>query len=300
MFDFHSIYNARSVSDALSALDAKPDAQIIAGGTDVLIKLREQLHEQKRHTDPPDVDIVSIHDVPELRGIDLVGGDIVIKPCTTFAEINENPIVREHIPILAHAVDQVGGPQIRHMGTIGGNISNGVTSADSAPSLFVLNAMLELRSSRGVRIMPIQQFYLSAGKVALQKGEILTAIIIEQSQYINTGGHYIKYAMREAMDIATLSCAVLCRLSDDKRVLEDVRISYGVAAPVPIRCPKTEAQLKGLSMPDAIDVMTENVVTEVNPRTSWRASREFRLQLVKELGVRAFKEAVRQAGGEAL
>ena len=101
------------------------------------------------------------------------------------------------------------------------------------------------------------------------------------------------------MDIATLGCAVLCELSDDKKSLKDLRLAYGVAGPVPMRCLKTEELLKGQVISgDLFKKLSESAKSEVNPRTSWRASKEFRLQLVGELCVRALKESIIRAGGK--
>ncbi|MBO7667869.1 MAG: FAD binding domain-containing protein, partial [Firmicutes bacterium] len=125
MFDFENITLAKSVEEAVAALAADETARVISGGTDVLIKIREGKL--------AGCNLVSIHDIPELHGITLTeDGCIHIGPTTTFAELTNSPIIMERIPILGRAADTVGGPQIRAMGTVGGNISNGVTSADTA------------------------------------------------------------------------------------------------------------------------------------------------------------------------
>ena len=127
----------------------------------------------------------------------------------------------------------MGGPQIRNIGTIGGNTCNGVTSADSASTLHAYDAIVELTGPDGVRRQPIREFYIKAGKVDIRPGEIQTAILIEKDSYTDTFGHYIKYAMRNAMDIATLGTSVNVRLSADKKTVERARVAFGVAG----RCP---------------------------------------------------------------
>ena len=189
---------------------------------------------------------------------------------------------------------------MRNIGTIGGNVCNGVTSADSASSLFVLNAVLELTGPEGVRQVPISQFYTGPGKTVRAHDELLTKIRIAKVDYEGFGGHYIKYGKRNAMEIATLGCAALVKLSEDKKRIEELRLAYGVAAPTPVRCAETEAKAAGMELGDALwETIEAGAVSEVNPRTSWRASKEFRLQLVKELGKRAVMQAVIFAGGEA-
>lgn len=292
MYDFNSIYRAKSVEDAINELEKNPESVIISGGSDVLIKIREGKLSG--------CSLVSINGIPDLKGIFMDENEsIVIKPATNFTSITNNPIIQKYIPVLGEAVDQIGGPQIRNMGTIGGNICNGVTSADSASTLFTLNAKLEITGKDGKKIISINDFYVSAGKVDLKPPEILTAIIIEKENYENHYGHYIKYAMRNAMDIATLGCAVLCELSDDKKSLKDLRLAYGVAGPVPMRCLKTEELLKGQVISgDLFKKLSESAKSEVNPRTSWRASKEFRMQLVEELCIRALKKSIIRAGGK--
>lgn len=291
MYDIEKIYQAKSISDAIDALLADPKAIIISGGSDVLIKIREGKL--------AGCSLVSIHGIKELEGIYLEqDGTIVIKPGTSFSHVTYNEIIQKYIPILGNAVDQVGGPQIRNIGTIGGNICNGVTSADSASTLFALNAVVEITGKAGKRTLPIADFYKSAGKVNLEHGELVTAIYISKDNYEGFGGHYIKYAQRNAMDIATLGCAVNVKLTSDKTTIEDMRLAFGVAGPVPMRCHETEKLVKGQKItPELFEQVGKTAITEVNPRTSWRASKEFRLQLVEELSKRALKQAIVFAGG---
>ena len=138
----------------------------------------------------------------------------------------------------------MGGPQIRNVATIGGNICNGAVSGDSASTLFALDALLKLESAEGERIIPIHEFLTPArARCNLRPGEILTTILIPRSSYQGTGGHYIKFAMRRAMDIATLGVAAVCRVRDGR--FTDLRVGLGVAAPVPIRCQEAEDYARG-------------------------------------------------------
>ena len=193
----------------------------------------------------------------------------------------------------------VGGPQIRNIGTIGGNTCNGVTSADSASTLHAYDALMEITGPEGVRVEPIKEFYISAGKVDLKHNEVLTSILIKKESYEGYFGHYIKYAMRNAMDIATTGCSANVKLSADKKTFEDVRIAYGVAAHVPVRAASAEELLKGKAVTEEnIKEFAKLTLNDVHPRTSWRASKELRLHIIEELSLRAVKEAVKLAGGE--
>lgn len=293
MFDIKSFYEAKSVEDAVAALSADPDSEVISGGTDVLIRVREGKDAGKG--------LVSIHNIPELKGVEMdADGTIIIKPATSFSHITNHPMIQKHLNMLGLAVDQVGGPQVRNTATIGGNICNGATSADSASTMCALNAVVVLEGPEGVREIPVTEFYTGPGRTVRKQNEVCTAFRIAREDYEGWEGCYIKYGKRKAMEIATLGCAVRVKLSPDKKRIEDVRLGYGVAGPTPLRCLKAEEGLRGhdINDSDAILAFGKDALTQVNPRTSWRASKEFRLQLIEELSKRALKEAIKKAGGE--
>jgi xanthine dehydrogenase FAD-binding subunit len=291
MFDLASIYQARSVEDAIGALERDPQALVIAGGTDVLIKVREGKL--------AGCHLVSIHGLEELKGISQApNGDIEIGPLSTFRDVTYDKIIRANVPVLGEAADMAGGPQLRAAGTIGGNVCNGITSADTAATLVALEAVLRVRGPRGEREVPISQWYHGVGKVDLAPYEVLTKIILPRKGYEGFTGHYIKYAMRNAMDIATLGVSCLAQLSPDKRETRQVRLAFGVAGPVPMRAPGAEAAASNRPVEQALAAIGPAALGDVNPRTSWRASREFRLQLVEELSARALAEALRKGGAQ--
>ena len=222
MYDMSALYQAQSVQDAIRLRLEHPEAQIIAGGTDVLVQMREGKRAGKA--------LISIQGCREMRGVSLDEEEnLRIGSLTTFSHITADPLIQRYINVLGEAVDMVGGPQIRNAGTIGGNTCNGVTSADSASTLHAWEAIIEITGKNGVRRVPIKDFYIKAGTVDLriEDGEIQTAILIPKASYDRTFGHYIKYAMRNAMDIATLGTSVNARLSPDKKTFERVRIAFG-------------------------------------------------------------------------
>ena len=291
MYDIKALYEAASVKDAIALLQAHPAAHIIAGGSDVLIKMREGKL--------AGCELVSIYGLDELRGVTLeADGAIRIGSLTSFSHITKDPIIQAHINVLGEAVDMVGGPQIRNIGTIGGNTCNGVTSADSASTLFAYDAVIELTGPEGVRRVPIQDFYIRAGQVDIRPGEIQTGILISKESYADTHGFYIKYAMRNAMDIATLGTSVNVRLSADKRTVERARVAFGVAGPVPLRAKTAEALAAGKPLTaDLAEEFAKAVKEDIHPRDSWRAAKDFRMHIAVECAKRAFREAVKRAGG---
>ena len=291
MFDFEALYEASSVAEAVALRAAHPEAKIIAGGSDQLVKLRDGKL--------AGCELISLFALDELRGVSLdADGALRIGALTSFSHITRDALIQKIIPVLGEAVDQVGGPQIRNIGTIGGNVCNGVTSADSASTLLAWDAVLELTGPRGLRLAPMSEWYLRAGQVDLREGEILTAVLLPQASYEGYYGAYYKYAMRGAMDIATTGCSVNVRLSADKKTVLDARVAYGVAGPVPVRAPSAEAAAKGAPVSAATaEALAAAVLGDIHPRTSWRAKAAFREHISVEMAKRMFTQAVTRAGG---
>ena len=293
MYDMKALYEAQSVEEAIALRLAHPEAQIIAGGSDVLVQMREGKRAGK--------ELISIYMIDEMRGVTIDAEEnIRIGSLTSFSHITRDPIIQKYCNVLGEAVDQVGSPQIRNIGTIGGNTCNGVTSADSASTLHAWEAIVELTGKNGVRRVPIHDFYIKAGTVDIRadEGEIQTAILIPKASYENTYGHYIKYGLRNAMEIATLGCSVNVRLSPDKSAIERCRIAYGVAGPVPMRCPSAEAVANGQKITaDLVERFGNAVIEDINPRDSWRASKAFRQHIAVEMAKRALRQSILNAGG---
>ena len=176
MYDIEAYYEANTVEEANALLSEHPGARIICGGSDVLIKIREGKL--------AGTELVSIRGIPQLQGVRMEeNGDLWIGAATTFSHITADPLVRKNIPVLGEAVDQVGGPQIRNIGTIGGNIFNGAVSADSAPTVFSLECRLRIQGKKGVRISDMESFYLGPGRVNLEPDEVLTHVIVPRECY---------------------------------------------------------------------------------------------------------------------
>ncbi len=291
MYDFSALYEATSVQHAVELMQAHPSAVLIAGGSDVLIKMREGKL--------AGAELISLYKLDELREVTMdPDGSLRIGPMTSFSHATKSPMLQKYMPVLGEAADTAGGPQLRNIGTLGGNICNGVTSADTASTEVAYDAMLEITGPSGMRKISIHDFYKGVGKVDLQPGELLTGILIPKESYENCYGYYIKYAMRNAMDIATIGCSVNVVLSADKKTIQRVRISYGVAGPVPMRARSAEAAVNGQHVSEeTIALVGNTVLNDVNPRTSWRASADFRKQIISETARRGLRAAVERAGG---
>ena len=288
MFDLDSYQKANTVEEAIEFLVQNPKAIPIAGGTDVLVRLHQR-HPNYRH-------LVDIHDVAELKDIVITSdGTIMVGSGATFTSLMESRIITDNIPVLAEGASSVGGPQVRNMATVGGNICNGVPSGDSAAPLMVLNAMVVLKGPQGERQLPLHEFYQGPGQVDRKPAEIMTSLCIAPDDYRRWSARYYKYAMRDAMDIATIGCAAACKLKGNKVV--DLRLAFTVAGPTPLRCWKTEEKARGgVADQSLLQLIRASVLDDLRPRDSWRSSKAFREHVIQTLAERVFQKALNQCG----
>lgn len=291
MYDIESLYQATSVDDAVRALAKDPAATVIAGGTDVLVRIREGRL--------PAAHLVSVHGLPELEGVRLADdGTVEIGPGTCFHAVTTSEVARGAVPTLAEACDTPGGPQLRASGTIGGNVCNAATSADTGSTLYAYGALLDVRSVRGERTIPIEEWYAGPGRSTRERDELLVRIRIPRDHYEGFSGHYFKYGKRRALEIATMGCCCLVRLGQDRSTIDDIRLAFGVAGPTPMRAVEAEDAVRGLPVQEAAERIGELARACTSPRDSWRASREFRLQLIGEMSRRSLLEAARRGGAD--
>jgi xanthine dehydrogenase FAD-binding subunit len=292
MYDIETLYEATSVEDACRALAEDPQAIVIAGGTDVLVKVRSGKLAGAH--------LVSIHNLhDELDGVTLADdGTVEIGPITWFHHVTTSPVIQATVPTLGEACDTPGGPQLRVSGTIGGNVCNAATSADSASTLFAYGALLDVVSTRGKRTIPIEEWYAGPGRSYRERDEVLVKIRIPRDHYEGFTGHYFKYGKRRALEIATMGCCCLVKLGADKSTIDDIRLAFGVAAPTPMRATGAEDAVRGLPVAEAVEKIGELAQAETHPRDSWRASKDFRLQLIGEMSRRSLIEAARKGGAD--
>lgn len=290
MFNIRGIAEPKTVEEALDILDKNSDLTIISGGTDVLVKLHEGRMD--------DLNLISIKELNELEGISMLdNGDIEIGSKVTFTELFRSEIINKHLGILSEAAVSMGGPQVRNIATIGGNVCNGAVSGDSAPTLFALDAKLKLRSKNKERIVPISEFYAGPGKVNIESNELLASIIIEKNNYENAEGNYIKFATRNAMDISIMGVSTIIKIKDNK--FNDIRIALGVAGPTPIRCFEAEKLAENLDVNDNnMKLIADKALESSRAIDFWNASKEYKDHLIDELVYRALNESVKRLGGK--
>lgn len=274
-----------SIAEACDLLAAhNHDAELLAGGTDLLLQMR------RRETVPAYV--IGLKGVSEMAGIRaLNGGGIEIGAMTTLHALLSSPIVRRQYAVLAEAAASIGGPELRNVATVGGNIAGALPCADLPPALMTLGARIRLASSSGQRVLPLEDFFPKFGTTVARPDELLTAILLPSVPAFS-GGVYLKFHDRQSMDMTTVGVSAFVTLDEDARVFRDVKIALASSAPVPLRARKAEALLRGRAFgEDALEEAARAVCEEANPRSSWRATRDYRFELLKSLTRRAIRDA---------
>lgn len=263
-------------------------AKVMAGGTDLLVHM-------KHRTITPQY-VIGLKHLSDLGYIEYSEDrGLRIGTLATHASAAESLIIKERFGALGTACSMVGTPQIRRMGTIGGNLCNGSPSSDSAPPLIALNAAVKLLGVEGERIIPLEGFFVGPGETALLAGEILAEIQVP-SPPRRTGLTYVKLPARTREDMAAVSAAVLITLGLKNETCQDVRIVLGAVAPIPLRARRAEEVLRGKKIEDELIQRTaQRASEEAQPISDIRSSADYRREMVKVLTRQAIKQALTQA-----
>lgn len=257
-----------TVEELFNLLNQQPDTRIMAGGTDLLVAQR---HGSQEHQS-----IIVLERLAELSMIEeLPDNSVSIGAAVTFGSIVRNPLLKERYPLLTQAASTVGGPAIRNMASIGGNIVTASPAADSLPALYLLDARLELRSATGSRIVAIDAFISGPRRTLLQPGELISRIILPPAQQWNIQC-FEKVGRRKSLAIAVASLAAMLRLADDGSVLE-ARFAWGSVGPTVLRCPGAEAVLINKPLSEAtLQDAAALVQQAVQPIDDIRATADYR------------------------
>lgn len=280
-FDF---YQPATVAEASRLLkDNGPGGRFLAGGTDLVIAMKEKGLLPKY--------IVDLKRVPGLGGIRENGdGTMTIGALTTMYTIETSPVIKKKYPSLAQSAAEVGSIQIRNRATIGGNMANATPSADVAPSLIALNAMAKIVSAVGERTVSIEEFFRGPGQSVMSADEILTEVTIPKTSP-QLVGEYIKFSPRDMMDLAYIGVAVAYNLGKDK-MCSGVRIVLGAVAPTPIRARNSEALLEGKILTEELAAQVgDEAARESKPISDVRSSADYRRAMVGVMTKRALLNA---------
>ena len=284
-FEYLAPKTVREVCKLLSQYKGR--VKIIAGGTDLLVKMKD-----RELTPQYLVGIKKIENLDYIHYNAVTG--LSIGALTSHQSIANSPIVREKFPILAMAAAEIGTPQIRNMGTVGGNLCNAAPSADTASPLIALGAMVKLVSSKRERTIALEKFFTGPGETVLNDDELLTEIQVPNLPP-RTGGTYLKLFSRGAVDIATVGVAAMLTLGKNE-CCDRARIVLAAVAPTPLRAKRAEEVIEGKKIENAIVEKTAEIaVEEAQPISDVRSSAEYRREMVRVFTKQAIIQSLEQA-----
>lgn len=281
-------FQPKTAKEAARLLKKYPDAMILAGGTDLLVRMKVRVYQ-------PSV-VIDIKHLPNSDEINFSPkSGLTIGPAVSVRNAEQSVSVLERYPALAQGARFIGSVQIRNRATIIGNICNAAPSADTAPGVIVHGGKVNIIGSTGRRSMLVENFITGPGKRKLKRSEFVANIQIPTPP-ARTGSAYIRQTPRVAMDIAVVGVGAAVTLVPRHNVCSEVKIVLGAVAPIPMRATAAESILRGQELtPTLIDQAAEAAEAEARPITDIRASEDFRRELVRVLTKRMISAAADNA-----
>lgn len=274
-----------SLEEAIEILHENPETLPLAGGTDLLVQIKE------RHR--PVSAVMSLKRIQEVHEY-ANNGKLTIGSAVKVGRIASDPRVQQKFTALAAGAGLIGSVQIQNMATVGGNICNASPSADTAPPLLVLDAQLLIASTQGERTLPLADFFLGPGKTALHPGELLKTIMLPHPK-TRSGSFYYRHTPRARMDIAVVGSAAMLVLDKGGKISE-ARIALGAVAPTPIRAFEAETVVIGETPSEKLFARAASAaMAAAAPIDDLRASAEYRRHLVNIFTQRALRQALIRA-----
>jgi CO/xanthine dehydrogenase FAD-binding subunit len=273
-------YSPRSLGEALRFLSEKGErAKVIAGGTDLIPRLREGVSR-------PDF-VLNVLEIGELSGIREADEALHIGAITTHTQIAESSFLQRICPALTQAAASIGGPPVRNRGTIGGNIVNASPGADLALALLALDAEAVLRSEKGSRAVALEDFFTCPGQTVIRPDELLTEVTVRAPK---GKGLFRKLGRRQAMSLSIVNVAVFMEM--EGKVCRKCRVALGSVAPTPIRCPQAEEMIMNKeTTPELLAKCAVEAIKATQPIDDQRAKAWYRIEAGTVLLRRALAEA---------
>ena len=265
-------------------------AQLLAGGTDLLIFMRNGRKS-------PDF-IIDAKKIQELTGVRLDADSLTIGAAVSCRTIWENQEITDRFPALTDAATLIGGIQIQGRATFGGNLCNAAPSADTVPPVIVYGAIAHIISTRAERDVPVEEICTGPGRTSLAPDEILVSLSIPAPQ-ANSGAAFLRFIPRNEMDIAVANAAARVDLDDSGATFKSARIAIGAVAPTPLFVEAAGAALIGKPVNDASIGDAARIARDAaTPINDMRGTIEHRKQLVEVLTTRALRRAIARANNE--
>lgn len=270
----YRLVSPSTLDEALALLLREPGVwKPFAGGTDLMVLLEAGKL--------PHRDYLNIWKLKELTGIEIQPDYVRLGALTTYTEVQDSPLLCEEFPMLCQAASETGGPAIQNRGTLGGNIINASPAADSPPALLAYDASLELASESGLRVVPYCDFHIGYKQMNFRPDELLTSIRLPRNTKMFVH-YYRKVGTRRAQAIAKVCFAAVGQTTNSQ--IEEIRIGLGSVAPIPLRCVRTEAVLKGQKLTRSlIETAKMELANEITPIDDMRSKRSYRSHVSQNL-----------------
>jgi carbon-monoxide dehydrogenase medium subunit len=284
---------AANLDEALTLMEefGGKNALIMAGGTDLLVRLKDGEIKPDCIIDLKGISGLAYIECEDNRGLK-------IGALSSIADVEKSPMLSSEYTALAEAASSIGSVQIRNKGTIGGNLCNASPSADMAPPLIVMGAKVRIVGKTGERISNLEDFFLGPGRTVLRNGEILTEIEVPKPPPLS-GAAYIKLSRRDGMDLAIAGVACLLVINSESRC-ERARITMGAVAPIPLRAKEAEALMIGEKIGgELIEEVAKRAAEEGKPISDVRATANYRREIIEVLVDRAIRESMRRIESRA-
>ena len=277
-------YRPASVPDALKILQSGANTKILAGGTDLVIALRE------RHVSPDA--LLDLSGIKELKRIYTDSEGLHIGSMATFSQIEADPNVLKYCPMLSHAASQVGSPQIRNRATIGGNVANAATAADSLPSLLAMDAEALVQDGTSKRYVKVDDLLVGINKTTLKPGELIVEFRLAHRPDVYMD--FEKIGRRKALAISRINLGVV--LEFDGSAVKKAAVAVGAVGKRAYRAVEIEEFLVGKTLSEEVNQEAASLMDEIVARNlAGRSTTPYKRKIAAAVLARALEKALRGA-----
>ena len=273
----------QKIEEALEILSRYgKEIKVIAGGTDLLVQYYDRLYEVGSWLD--------LENILELKEIKIHQNQMEIGAMVTHAQLEKSEDIKKYFPILSQAAADIGSPQIRNRGTIGGNIVNASPAGDLLAPLMAYDAQFKLLSLQKAALISAEEFFIGPKKTILEPAQLLTRIILPLPSE-RTYGCWIKIGKRKALIIATITLALVVEMDEDNKTVKDVRTCLGSVAPTPIEIKEIRKKMIGKNYSQLdFNQLGQIVEDKISPIDDIRGTREYRKDVAKNIVINALEE----------
>lgn len=283
-----SYFEPTSLEEAVEILGEQgPSAVPFAGGTDLLVRMKIGLVRPSA--------LINLKRIAGFDQIEMGKSGARIGALAKVAALESSDLIREQYPMVAQAAGVLGGPPVRSLATLGGNIGRASPASDMAPALLALDAKARVKGPDGERTLAVKQIFSGPGVTSLSPAELITSFELPPKKD-RSGGVYLKIGRRQGMDCALVGVAAWLRLGEDDGLAAEVKIAFSSVGPTPLRSVQAEqALLSGTLTRQSLEEAAKVASEEITPMSDMRASESYRRQAARALTLRALVAALETA-----